>query len=156
MVRELADGRGLMKVSPMTRAILNGEEDLTAWGEEELRRGVRRGKDGRFRKGPSVVPKTVHDELVRRKLSRAYDLVKESVYDAVRVLAAIVNDGEADPAIRVKAAAELLDRGMGKAQQHVSLGVALPKFHGVLAAAIVATIDEEEVVDGEILEAGDE
>lgn len=152
MVRELADGRGLMKVSPTTRAILNGEEDLSAWSEEELRRGVRKGKDGRFRRAPQVVPKAVHDELVRRKLSRAYDLVKESVYDAVRVLAEIANDDRADPGVRVKAATELLDRGMGKSSQHVALDVAIPRFQNILATAIVATVARAEIVDGEIVE----
>jgi hypothetical protein len=51
-MRTLADGRGLAKVSPITRAIVNGEEDLSQWAEEELERGARRGPDGKFRKPP--------------------------------------------------------------------------------------------------------
>jgi hypothetical protein len=52
--------------------------------EEELERGARRGKDGRFRKMPVVVANAVHDELVRRRLSKAFDQVVLSVKDCMR------------------------------------------------------------------------
>src|SRR4051812_38504065 len=68
-------------------AILSGEADLSLWTEEELIRGQRRAANGRWMgRPPKVVPKAVHDELVKRKLSKAYDLLDESIYDAVAVL----------------------------------------------------------------------
>jgi hypothetical protein len=162
MVRELADGRGLMKVSPMTRAILNGEEDLSAWSEEELIRGTRRGKDGRFRKAPKVVPTAVHEELTKRRMSKAHLLLRDSLYDAVALFRQVVNDPEADTSVRVKAAELICDRVLGKAPQSVSVGVEIgPRYAGVVASALVGSVEqaralmeaeaEGDVVEGEIV-----
>ena len=155
MVRKLSDGRGLMRVSPTTRAILEGEEDLSVWSEEELIRGVRRGRDGRFRKAPLVIPKAVHDELVKRKMAKAYNLLRESTYDAVQVLVEVAKDAEADPAVRVKAAELILDRTLGKAPQHVAVDVTgdSPAWQQLVASAIVPTLQlpAEDIVEGEVV-----
>jgi hypothetical protein len=117
-----------------TQRILNGTEDLSVWSEEELIRGVRRGKDGRFRNKPKVIPHAVHAELVKRKMAKAYDLLRESTYDAVQVLVEVAKDENADTATRVKAAELILDRTLGKAPQHVSLdfqaGLAVGRSYG--------------------------
>lgn len=42
-------------------------------------RGVRRGKDGKFRNKPKVIRTPFTKKLVKRRLSRAYDLLRESV-----------------------------------------------------------------------------
>jgi hypothetical protein len=108
--------------------------------EEELTRGVRKGKDGRFRNAPKVVPKAVHNELVTRRMSKAYDLLRESTYDAVRVLVEVAKDENADTAVRVKAAELILDRTLGKAPQHVTLDVNAP-WQKLMAQAIVGSVD---------------
>jgi hypothetical protein len=153
--RRLSDGRGIVKVSETTQRILNGTEDLSVWSEEELTRGVRRGKDGKFRNKPKVIPHAVHQELVKRRMSRAYDLLRESTYDAVKVLVEVAKDENADTAVRVKAAELILDRALGKAPQHVSVDVNAP-WRQLMAQAIVASVDppgaDEEVVDGELVE----
>ena len=86
MGKQLKDGRALMTVSAKTAAILNGDEDLSAWDDEELLRGQRKDRGGYFRgRPPKVVPQEVHAERVRRTMSKAFDLLKESSYDAVHL-----------------------------------------------------------------------
>jgi hypothetical protein len=158
-MRVLADGRGLAKVSKTTVAIVNGTEDLSEWTEEELQRGARRGSDGRFRKPPVLIAKAVHDELVRRRLAKAYDLIRESTADAVRLLRSIVNDPEAADGDRIKAAELILDRAMGKPRESVSLDVGIQApWQRVIVDAIVGTeaqareLSAGEVVEGEVVE----
>lgn len=146
------DGTSSMQVSRTTTAILTGREDLSEWSDEELERGQRRGKDGKFRKPPTVIAKAVHDELVKRRMSRAYDLLRASTYDAVQVLVEVAKDENADTGVRVKAAELILDRTLGKAPQHVTLDVNAP-WQKLMAQAIVSSVEEEEdVVDGEVVE----
>jgi hypothetical protein len=111
-----------INVGNTTLAILSGTEDLSLWSEEELIRGQRRGRNGKWTgRKPLVVPKAIHDELVKRKLTKAYDLLNESIYDAVAVLVDIAQDKDADPAVRLKAAGEILNRTMGKAPERVQI-----------------------------------
>jgi len=147
-------GRRGPRRSPTLRAAVAAEPG----GPDQ--RGQRRGKDGKFRKPPTILAKAVHDELVKRRMSRAYDLLRESTYDAVKVLVEVATDKKADTAVRVKAAGLILDRTLGKAPQHVSLD-----FQGdvpwkqMMAQAVVgsveqarALLEEEDVVDGEVVE----
>lgn len=101
--------------SPNTLAILAGDVDLSSWTEEELIRGQRRNKRGKFHgRPPKIVPKALHDELVKRKLTKAYDLLNESIYDAVAILIDIAKDDRTDASVRLKAVKEILDRTIGK------------------------------------------
>lgn len=57
------------------QAILNGTEDVRLWSDEELLRGQRKAKNGRWTgRPPKVVPLKIHEELTRRRLSEACDL----------------------------------------------------------------------------------
>lgn len=164
------DGRATVTVSPTTAGILAGELDLSSWSLEELRRGQLRGSDGKWHgRPPQVVPKAIHDELVKRKMSKAFDLLRSNTYKAVKVLAEIATDKSADPAVRVKAASEILDRALGKAPEHVSLDIEMQPWQRAIAQSIVgrdlrivateeqakALDDDEdaEIVDGELVEA---
>jgi hypothetical protein len=71
----------MLAVSRHTAAILDGEEDLSAWDDEELLRGQRRAKNGRFvGRPPLVVPQAVHAERVRRTMSKATELLRDSTW----------------------------------------------------------------------------
>lgn len=64
--------RASISLGRTNAAILHGDEDLTLWSEEELIRGPRRDKNGSWSgRPPKVVPKAVHDELVRRPTAKA-------------------------------------------------------------------------------------
>src|SRR5678816_4765825 len=67
------DERALVRVGTAGTAVLAGEDDLSEWTDEELKRGRRAvqvgANKGKFLgKEPIVVPKKLHDELVRLSL----------------------------------------------------------------------------------------
>lgn len=109
-------------VGKANTAIPNGTEDLSLWSEEELLRGQRRGKNGKWvGVKPKVVPTAVHQELVQRRMMNAHTLLGENLVRAVEVLVAIATDKRADDAVRVKAANIILERVMGKVPERVHL-----------------------------------
>lgn len=109
-------------VGKTNAAILAGEVDLSIWTEEELIRGQKRDKNGRWvGRPPKVIPKAVHDELVRRKMSKAHDLLRDNLVAAVEVLVGIAKDKRAQNSDRLKAASLIMDRVLGKVPDHVVL-----------------------------------
>lgn len=72
MGKKMKDGRSLVAVNATTTRILHGEEDLSTWDAEELRRGQRKDKSGRFNgRAPVVVAQEIHKEQTCRMMSRA-------------------------------------------------------------------------------------
>lgn len=131
-------------VGKNNRAILDGLEDITSWTEEELIRGQRRSASGRWQgRPPTVVPKVVHDELVKRKMTKAYELLSESIYDAVKVLVDVAKDSEADPNVRIKAATEILNRTVGKPKENVELQFGPRTRFEDFGDAVVVWADED-------------
>lgn len=121
--------------------------DLTAWSDEELMRGQRRSKRGTWEgRPPRLVPKAIHDELVRRKMSKAHDILRDSIVRAAEVLREILDDKNADDAVRLKAAGMLLDRGLGKATERVEISLASPIEEDL---EFVTTYDDSEIIDVE-------
>lgn len=159
MVRALPDGRATLKVSPTTVAILNGEEDLSAWSDEELIRGQRKAKNGRWLgRPPLVVPQAVHAERARRLMSKAHDLLRESTVDAVTLLRDVINNADAPLAIRVQAADMILGRTLPK---NVAVHVGIhnepePRFLGIIQAGLIAVRNDGDVIDAEIIEDDDD
>lgn len=140
-------------VGETNQAILSGEEDLSVWSEEELIRGQRRDKHGRWSgRPPKVIPKAIHDELVKRKMSQAYGLLRESIYDAVAVLVDVAQDEEADATVRLKAAEMILDRTMGKPTETMQLEVK-NRFQEVFEEVVV--YDDSDVIDAELVDDDD-
>jgi hypothetical protein len=108
-------------------AIINGEEDLTKWSDTELQKGMRRDRNGSFTgRPPRIVPAAVHQELVRRQLSKAQSLLNESVVDAVLLLREVVKNEDADYGHRIKASSLIMDRVMGRAPEHITLSIDPP------------------------------
>lgn len=109
-------------VGKTNRAILDGEEDLSLWSDEELLRGQKKGKNGRWSgRPPSVVPKAIHDEWVQRRMLKAHELLGENLVKAVQVLVDLATNKRTDDAVRLKAAATIMDRVLGKVPDHVML-----------------------------------
>lgn len=140
-----------VRVGQTNAAILRGELDLSTWSEEELIRGQRRASNGRFQgRPPTVVPKAVHDELVRRKMSEAHDLLRDNVVRATEVLVEIATDGQADAAVRLKAATTILDRVLGKAPERVEVAVEPPWARAIRhAIAPLGPIAPPHAIDAE-------
>lgn len=111
-----------VRVGKTNAAILGGEADLSLWSEEELKRGTRMDKNGRWGgRPPVVVPKAIHDELVSRKMMAAHELLRDNLCEAIIVLVSIAKDKRADGAVRVKAANTIIERVLGKVPERVHL-----------------------------------
>ncbi len=129
---------GRVRVGKTNQAILSGQTDLTTWTEEELLRGQRRNKNGGWNgRAPAVVPMAVHDELVRRKMSQAHELLRDNLVAATEVLIELATDEDVESATRLKAATTILDRVLGKAPETVNLELNKP-WQIALNAGIVS------------------
>src|SRR6266702_4160586 len=100
-----------------TRAILRGDEDLSEWTDRELEYGTRKLPNGYWPPKPRTIASAVHDELVKRKLRQAVELVRVSTPRAIKLLVQILDDDEATNRDRIKAAEVILDRALGKAPE---------------------------------------
>jgi len=133
----MSKGSNRIAIGQTNLAILRGELDLSTWSDEELQRGYRRDKNGKWSgRPPVIVPKAIHDEMVRRKMSEAYDLLRDNVVEAVKVLVAVATDCEVDAGVRVKAATVILDRVLGRAPERIHVEVE-PPWSAAIRNAIV-------------------
>jgi hypothetical protein len=125
-----------------------GEIDLSDWTDEELERGRRKSKKGDWSgKAPQVIARQVHDELVRRKHLKSYDLLRAKAYEAVRTLVDVATKRKLDPsvsAVRVKAATEILDRALGKPTESMRLQVdGLEPWQQLIQTSIIDVVATE-------------
>jgi len=133
-------------VGKANRAILDGTEDLSLWDEEELLRGQRRGKNGRWvGPRPKVVPTAIHRELVQRRMLNAHTLLGENLVKAVQVLVDIATDRRADAAVRVKAANTIIERVLGKVPERVHVATdEQPAYIQAILASVVGIVPSED------------
>lgn len=102
--------------------ILVGKNDVSDWTEEELEMGRRQSKNGTFSgRPPVVVPKAVHDELVKRTLNNAQEHMRQNLEGVVEVLVNIASGPGIEPKDRLKAISMIMDRVMGKVPDTVNL-----------------------------------
>lgn len=135
-------GRALVRVGEGMTNVLIGKDDLSTWTDEELRRGRRMTKHGDFRgRDPVIVAKAVHDELVKRTLSEAEELLRTNLNKALQVLVEIMGDDNVDAKDRLRAIEMITSRAMGKEPQKVELEVEAP-WQSAIAEAIVSMPDE--------------
>lgn len=107
--------------------ILLGDEDVSGWTEEELVAGRRQSKNGTFSgRPPTVVPKKVHDELVKRTLRNAQEHMRQNLEGVVEVLTSIAMASDVPPKDRLKAIQMIMDRVMGKVPDTVNLRPDMP------------------------------
>ncbi len=124
----LANGRSLIQVNSTTADILDGTADLSTWDDEELLRGQRRCQTGKFKgafvgRPPKVVPMAIHHELNKRRMSRAGEVLRESLVGAVELWQSVLMDKAAPLGYRMEASKLIVERVMGKAKETVDLRV---------------------------------
>lgn len=111
-----------IRVGQRTAAVLAGDDDLATWDDEELIRGQRRNKNGRWGgRPPKVVPAAVHHEITRRKMSEAYRLLQTNLVAATEVLVSLATDPEVESSVRLKASITIMERVLGKTPERVEL-----------------------------------
>jgi hypothetical protein len=143
--------RALVRVGHGTTKVLIGMDDLSEWDEEELTRGRRRDKNGHFNgRDPVVIPKAVHDEVVKRTLKNAQSILRENLTAAVQMLTLLSTDPQVEPKDRLKAIEMIMTRVMGKEPVTVRVeGEA--KWQVALQGAIMSmkTFEDVAIGDGE-------
>lgn len=159
-----SDGRSNHRLTPSHTRVVHGEDDLSSWDDEELLRGVRRNKFGKFPKTPAVIPRQIHEEYQKRRLVKALGLLRDSAVDAVTALREIVNDKDANPQTRITAAQAILSRTIPeKSVLDIELG-ARPAFVGIIQAGLVVggtplnrdddapALGSGDIIDAEVIE----
>jgi hypothetical protein len=142
------DGGAVVQISPSAASVLYDGESLDDWDDEELVRGKRRGKDGKFRgRPPAVLPIQFVQELNRRRFTRAHAILADSLEDAARMLRAIIADPDAPYADRLKAIEILFDRILGRPTERLQLGIDdEPRWKRAVATAIVGTLEDAQAL----------
>jgi len=140
--------RALVRVGAVNTRILLGDEDLSLWDKDELQRGQKKNKNGNFQgRPPVVIPKAIHDELVRRTLSEAQELMRSNLVAAVKVLTQLATSDGVDAKDRIKAIDIIMNRVMGKEVTPILVG-GEAKWEVALRAGIVPlTALEDPTID---------
>jgi hypothetical protein len=162
--RQQSSGRGVIRIAERTADVLDNPDEIREWDDEELHRGRRRDKNGKFTgRDPIVVPTPVYREMMRRQLRKAQMLLGENLEEAVKALNDIISSSAAEDKDKIKAVQILLDRVMGRNPEHVEVNVKQPLFLGILAGGIVpgplleieARRDDSDIIDAEVIEEGE-
>lgn len=129
--------RAVMRIGASNTRILTGQDDLSDWTDEELRYGRRAGKGECFTgRPPKIVPKAIHDELVRRTLVGANDLMRDHLEEAVRELCAIATSEACEAKDRLRAISMIMDRIMGKSPDKVEISGQSPWLIALQAGVV--------------------
>lgn len=135
-----------------------GKASFDDWDLEELIRGYRRSKNGRFSgRPPAVIPREIHDELARRVKSEvAHELrglVGEHVAPVLRAILAAQNgiNPEDVPGLRLQAAVaqDLLDRFVVSKTDKIEIAGTM-KHEAIIANVTVARDvgeDDDDIID---------
>lgn len=110
-------GRDLEQVGEYSRwqQLTMGIISVEDLDDEELARGQCRDKKGGFTGlPPRVVPRDLHDQMMKQLLSRAQQKFREGLLGSIEALTHIAQGEVYEPADRIKAATLIIDRVMGK------------------------------------------
>lgn len=139
-IRRTARGRGKLEVNPRMADVIDNPDLLKEWDDEEIARGQKRDKNGRFTGNPpAVLPRAILEEQNRRSVRKANDKLARSVEDGVKALAEIIAHSDDDKA-RVKAIEIMMNRVMGKPEGTVNINHGLqdqPWMKALQAALLV-------------------
>lgn len=140
--------RAVVRIGAAATRIITGQDDLSEWDDEELRMGQRRDKNGRFQgRVPKIIPKAIHDELVRRTLSDANELMRENLPAAVQVLVKLAKSNAVEPKDRLRAVNMIMERVMGKSPDKVEISGTSPWLVALQGGIVTVDNDAEEEDD---------
>lgn len=142
----------MVRVGGRMAMLLRGELTVADLDDEELARGQLRGDDGNFHgRKTNLVPRAMHDEMVRRILDRGKEKMREDFFGAIDVIATVMNDSTVDANVRLKAADMIITRIAGKPADKVDVAIAVKPWEGTLKG-IMRAIPEDTVIDVAVVE----
>lgn len=130
-----------------TTLIAQGELELDDWDAQELARGYRRGRNGRFGPAPKFIPREVQQEAFRRLVRRGERMMKEAYLESIQELIDLATGAESEK-VKLDALTKLQERLVGKVPDRVHVGADTP-WQDMLAEALVP-LGEGEPLDLEL------
>lgn len=124
-----------LEVYDEDRLIQDGVLSIDDWDEEELSRGYRRGRDGRFGNPPKYIPREIQQEAFRRLVKRGDRHLRESYIQTIRELVDLAHNADSEK-VRLEAVKEIMNRLVGKVPEHLKIAPESP-FEDYLADALV-------------------
>jgi len=109
--------------------------DLDDWDNEELIRGYRRNRNGRFGQAPTYVPREIQQEAFRRLIGRGERKMKTAYIEAVEALVDLAHNADSEK-VKLDAIKTLMERVVGKVPDIVRVSQEAP-WEAMLADAIV-------------------
>jgi hypothetical protein len=109
--------------------------DLEEWDNEELIRGYKRNRNGRFGKAPAYIPREIQQEAFRRLIGRGERKMKVAYLEAVEALIKLAHDADSEK-VKLDAIKTLMERVVGKVPDVVRVSQEAP-WEAMLADAIV-------------------
>jgi hypothetical protein len=132
-------------------AVAEGLLNLEDWDLEELIRGYRRGRSGKFGTAPKYIPREVQQQAFRVLISRGNRELNRAYVQSVMDLVQLAQEARSEK-VRLEAIKEIQNRVVGKVPDKVQLTQESP-YETILADAFVP-IDEVEPLDLEMDEDG--
>lgn len=121
------------------KLIAEGVLELDGWDNEELIRGYRRNRDGKFGKAPKYIPREVQQQAFRILVNRGERRMKEAYLTAIEELVKLAHGAQSEK-VRLDAQRELLNRVVGKVPDKVLVAHDEP-WQDILADSLVPVSD---------------
>lgn len=139
------------------RQLMEGEISVADLDDEELMSGSFRDGSGRLNPGANkVIPKSMHQEIMRRILERGQEKIRSDYFNALDVVAEIMEDTDNDANVRLRAASMIIDRIAGKTPEQVQLSVEVKPYEAIVSKIMrelpADMAMEDDVVEGEIVD----
>lgn len=146
----VAQKRKRVRLGVRNTAAVEGELDLRSWDIDELLMGRQRNKAGDFRgRPPTMVPKAIQDEAVRRVLTDVQAIITRAGVPAAELLHRNLTEGPdsdaAKASLELKTAQEVLNRLLGKPKERVDVTHEIRPWER-LTAVVVNRRDEPQAL----------
>lgn len=124
------------------RAIAEGILELEDWDDEELIRGYRRGRNGKFGPQPKYIPREVQQEAFRRLVHRGNRKLRQAYMRTIEGLIDLAHNGDSEK-VKLEAIKELLNRIVGKVPDIVVGAQMEQPWESILGDSIIAFGEED-------------
>lgn len=120
--------------------IAEGILSLDDWDDEELIRGYRRERSGKFGQAPKFIPREVQQEIFRRIVTRGDKHMRGAYLGSIEALVDLAH-GASSEKVKLEAIRELMNRVVGKVPDRVHVAQEQP-WEAFLADSIEPIGDE--------------
>lgn len=123
-------------------SVANGQLPWSELDDDEIGKGKLRDANGQFR-GANAIPRKLIPELTRRLKERYDDALRERLIEAQQVYFDVMADTSAGAADRLRAAAYVQERLIGKVPDKVEVVAEVKPWEGLIEG-ILADVPEDD------------